>query len=128
MASTYSTWDYYHNRYRGKLRDADYTPAAIQAAAEIDDQTLGRAATAPAAMAEALQNCECVLVDAIHSLGESQAALPIGIQSINNDGIQVTAASAGNLSRQQLEQEALRNICRKYLTRPVNLMYRGVKR
>ena len=43
MASTYSTWDYYHGTYSGKLDEGNYKRMAIQAAAEIDRRTLGRA-------------------------------------------------------------------------------------
>lgn len=132
MASTFSTWEYYHDTYNGKLSEGEYRRMAIQAAAEIDLRTLGRAQEAPAEMAAALQNCECELVDAMHGFDEAHEILPVGIQSINNDGYSVSAGSSNAAgaatSRLQSEDTVLRAICIKYLTRPVNLMYLGVRR
>ncbi|MDL2214476.1 hypothetical protein LJB76_02820 [Clostridia bacterium OttesenSCG-928-O13] len=70
MASTFSTWGYYHNTYSGKLSEADYKRMAIQAAAEIDRRTLGRARDV-VGMEDALQNCECELVDAMQGFDEA---------------------------------------------------------
>lgn len=131
MASTFSTWEYYRDTYNGKLSEADYKRMAIQAAAEIDRRTLGRARDV-VGMEDALQNCECELVDAMQGFDEAHEILPIGIQSVNNDGYSVSAggsnASGGATNRLQSEDVVLRDICLKYLSRPVNLLYLGVRR
>ena len=131
MASTYSTWDYYHNTYSGKLSEADYTRMAVQAYGEINRRTLNRARDV-VGMEDALRDCECELVDAMQGFDEAHEILPIGIQSINNDGYSVSAgastAAGGATNRLQSEDAVLRDICLKYLTMPINLMYLGVRR
>ena len=130
MASTYSTWDYYHSEYHGTLAEGDYTRMAIQAYGEINRRTFGRAKSAPADMADALRDCECELVDALASFAQSYALLPKGINSINNDGLSVSTSygSSNTDSREAGEQAEIRDICQKYLLFPVNLMYAGVAR
>lgn len=130
MASTYSTWEYYHVAYHGTLSETEYARMAIQAAGEINRRTFGRAKTAPADMADALRDCECELVDALASFAKSYALLPKGINSINNDGLSVSTSygSSKTDSREAGERAEIRGICQKYLLFPVNLMYAGVSR
>lgn len=128
MASTYSTWEYYHGEYHGNLSEGVYTRQAIKAAAEINQRTFGRAKAAPAYMADALRDCECELVDALASFEASYALLPMGIASINNDGLSVSANSGNaNIGGREATQRAeVRAICQKYLMAPENLMYAGI--
>ena len=130
MASTYSTWEYYHAEYHGTMGEGVYTKQAIKAAGEINRRTYGRAKTAPADMADALRDCECELVDALASFDASFALLPKGISSINNDGLSVATSygSSKTDSREAAQGAEVRAICQKYLLEPVNLMYSGVGR
>lgn len=68
MASTYSTWEYYHDEYHGTLSKAVYTRLSIKATGEINLRTYGRAKSAPAKITDALCVCECEVVDALYSL------------------------------------------------------------
>lgn len=128
MASTYSTWDYYRDEYRGALDEGDYTREAIKAAGEIDRRTFGRAKSAPATMAAAIQNCECELVDALYSFEQSYEALPKGLSSLNNDGLSAVSSYGSSMrnSRETAQSAEIRDICQKYLLDPINLMFAGV--
>ncbi len=129
MASTYSSWEYYRDIYFGARDEAAYRRLAIGAAGEINLRTFGRAATAPAAMAGALRDCECELVDILFSMEQSYALLPQGIASVNNDGFSAaTGTGAGRAdSRAVLHSAEIRAVCHKHLLAPVNLLYTGVR-
>ena len=130
MASTYSTWEYYRDTYHGTLGEGDYSRMAIRAAGEINQRTFGRAQTAPGEMAGALCDCECELVDALTSFDQSYALIPQGISSIANDGLSATTSvgTSRTDSREDILNSQVRQICRKYLLRPVNLLYAGMRR
>lgn len=121
MASTYSTWEYYHGAFCGTLSEEAYTRLAVKAAGEINRRTLGRAKTDPAGMAGALRDCECELAEALASFEVAYALLPKGINSIGNDGLSVSAGG-----REVAQNAEIRAICQKYLMEPENLMYAGI--
>lgn len=124
MASTYSTWDFYKNTYDGQLTQEQHNRNAIKAMAQIDLLTMQRAADARDSMAERLALCECELVDAMQSFANRYELLPKGIASVNTDGLAISAASTQETDRERQEYS---HICMKYLTRPFNLMYRGMR-
>lgn len=128
MPHTYSTWEYYHNVYLGTLSESEYTRRAAQAAGEINRRTFSRATTAPESMSGALCDCECELADCLADFAQSYALLPEGIQSINNDGLALSAGSGGGASdsRSAAQTARVRHICQAYLLYPVNLLYPGV--
>lgn len=115
MASTYSDYAFYKNTFCGELAESDYTRSAIEAKSVIDLQTFKRASTAPAEMLDAVKLCECALVDAIYAYSK----VPHGVTSVNNDGY------SASFTEKDKEPAALRSICKKYLTFPVNLMFGG---
>lgn len=120
-ATTYSTWDYYHSTYGGKLSETAYTQQALGAKAEIDRRTFGRARNAPGEIAGNLCLCECELLDVLHAFGE----IPAGVASISNDGYSIDYGSRSTSANIETEASAAERICRKHLTMPVNLMFAG---
>lgn len=108
----YSTYEAYLAR-GGKLGEADYQAMALKAAAEIDWRTFGRAKNCQE-MAQELSACECELTDVLYLDQSAQ-----GIRTENNDGYSITYTNEED-RRQKLE-----NICRRYLSAPVNLLLSG---
>lgn len=124
---TYSTWEYYSGDYGGKLSKEQYDRNSVKAMFEIDSRTYNKSRTAPESMSAALRDCECELADAVQNFIELYAMLPKGIASVSNDGISVSATTKNAADGQATtEEEEYRAICLRHLTRPVNLMYRGV--
>lgn len=126
MATTYSTWADYRNKYRGRLAQYNYEQAAIKAKATIDRLTFGQALNAPDSMKENLMFCECELADAIHANWEADSLLPKGIASANTDGVSISRDTRTTGGEARSEQSMYLDICRRHLRYPVNLMYRGV--
>ena len=116
MASTYSDYNFYKSEYGGMLSEEDYVKCVEKAYREIVAQTFGRSNAAGAGMYDSLRFCECEIVDAIHEFSET----PGDVVSVNNDGYAVSY-------RQDRSDAAVyARICKKYLTDPDNLMFRGV--
>ena len=128
MVSTYSTWDFYSNVFLGVLPKEQYTRLSAGAAKEIDRRTFGAAESAPESMIEALQYCECELVDTLFAFERSFSLIPDGLIAINNDGFSASTAPATNKGngRTEAQSEKARLICQRWLLRPVNLLYAGV--
>jgi len=118
---TFTDFAFYRNVYKGALCEADYNGAVFEAHAEIVFQTSGRAI--PESMQDAVEVCECSLVDVIAGHKKSSAMIPDGITSVSNDGLKVTKSDA-NLTKVRSEER--RDICVRFLQTPVNLMYRGI--
>lgn len=120
MASTYSTWEYYHGTYRGSADEDEYAQLSLLCAMEIDRLTLGEATKAPEVMQERLALCECRMVDSV--IASNELSVAPGVASVSNDGFSVSFkdgdASAAN-------RREIVNIARELLTYPVNLLYRG---
>ena len=116
---TYSTWVYYETEYQGQLDMPEYGRLAPAAKHEIDWMTQGKAEDARAAMADQLARCECEMVDML-ATSQSLGMAP-GVSGVSNDGYSVSFAVG---AREACEKERTR-IGRKYLTRPVNLLFSG---
>lgn len=124
MAATYSTWEYYSGAaHDGKADQTAYVRLAKMAAAEINLRCQGRAEQAPASMTDALQECECALVDILLESEVRQALLPRGIASVSNDGYSVSA-----MGDMPTDDAAIAAVCRRHLMWPTNLLYAGVAR
>ena len=107
----YSTYDKYREQ-GGTLPEAEYLKNGKRAAYIIDHETMGQARDAPAAMADALCDCECALIDALAKGNFSSDR----IQSFTNDGYSETRVTAAE------SRAALRSLLAEYLTVPVNLL------
>jgi len=121
--STYSDYTFYSEEYHGHLDEAAFDASVRTAHAEIVSQTSGRADHAPEHMKEAVQLCECELVDVIDAYKKSAALLPKGVGSVSNDGYTVSVG-AGAASSEETKDRRI--VCSRYLQWPVNLMYRGI--
>lgn len=126
--STYSTWEYYSTTHHGTAAENEYLRLAHKAAGEINNRTFERAAFAREFMKIPLCNCECELVDALHTFEKTAVLVPEGIASISNDGLSVTVDTNNALQNSRLAamEHKAQSICRKHLLRPVNLLYAGV--
>lgn len=122
MASTpYSTWEFYHDTYGGKLQKPAYAQNALKAKFEIDRRTFGQAEDAREDMGHNLSMCECELVDAIYSYDQA----PKGVSGINNDGYSIVFGGRNSNDGMEDEPATLDRICRQYLTEPYNLLFGG---
>lgn len=124
----YANWDFYNRVWHGELTAQEFERWSSRASLEIDRVTHGRAAGAPDTMTGALAQCCCELAEAMCRQDQAASASFGGaVVSENVDGYSVSyRESAGGLDG--AAQNTRMNICRKYLCRPVNLMYTGVQR
>lgn len=124
----YANWDFYNGVWHGELTAQEFERWSSRASLEIDRVTHGRAAGAPDTMTGALAQCCCELAEAMCRQDQAASASCGGaVASENVDGYSVSyRESAGSLDG--AAQNTRMNICRKYLCRPVNLMYTGVQR
>lgn len=120
--STFADYTFY-TEHGGKLSEADYNASVDDAYAEILSQTNGAALAAPDGMKEAVQLCECALVDVLASYREGAALLPKGIGSVSNDSYSVSTGN-GELTTVQTQSVEVASICARFLQWPVNLMCR----
>ena len=116
MASTYSDYNFYKSEYGGMLSEKEYAECVKKAYREIVAQTFGKSNAAGVDMYDPLKLCECEIVDAIHYFSNT----PEDVTSVNNDGYAISYR--GDRS----EAAVYARICKKYLTDPDNLMFRGV--
>ena len=125
----YADYDYYSGIWQGDMSEADFNKWANRAGMEIDRLTQGRSAAAPESMRDALAQCCCELADAMLRQDEAVLATKGGaVAGESVDGYSVTyRGSTENSSLQDAADAARLHICRKYLCRPVNLLYTGVQ-
>lgn len=125
----YADYDYYSGIWQGDMAEADFNKWANRAGMEIDRATQGRAAAAPESMRDALALCCCELADTMLQQDEAVLATKGGaVAGESVDGYSVTyRGSTENSSLQDAADAARLHICRKYLCRPVNLLYTGVQ-
>jgi hypothetical protein len=117
----YSTYAFYTDNYHGSLSESEYNKYSHDAAFEIDRLTFGNATGAPQSMAERLSWAECKVIDLMAADGSVGLTELSGVSSVNNDGYGVSfQGDAAAAHRREIESTA-----RKFLTFPVNLMYRG---
>jgi hypothetical protein len=120
----YATYDYYLNAYDGDLSEADFARCARRASRQIDIATCDRAETAPESMAVHLQQCCCELTDQFHRLENLETTTDAGLlASASNDG--VSENYGGYAAALKQCRDDIRSICLRWLSLPVNLMYRG---
>lgn len=124
MSGTYSSFEAYSGVHLGEMDRERYEKYARMAKTEIDRKTFGRAADAGAEMAGALEACECELADVLHAY----AQVPGGVRSVRNDGYTVEYGSRLKVDNLETVAAATERVCRRYLCRPVNLMYGGAGR
>lgn len=125
----YADYDYYSGIWQGDMSEADFNKWANRAGMEIDRLTQGRAAAAPESMRDALALCCCELADAMLRQDEAVLATKGGaVAGESVDGYSVTyRGNTENGSLQDAADADRLHICRKYLCRPVNLLYTGVQ-
>ena len=116
--------DYYVGK-GGKLSLEEFTALLKDAVYTVDYITFGRIQNPPGSMVERVKDCICAVIDEMHREQQTADLLPRGIASINNDGYSVSRG-AESVHGGDAAQSAYIAICRKYLTRPVNLLYTGV--
>lgn len=110
----------------GQLDEATFQRVLPDAQYTVSMFTLGRSEEPPESMKERVKACLCAMVDLRHNYRESEELLPHGIGSVNNDGLSVSRSARNGSTAEADEQQDYDALCRKYLTRPVNLMYRGI--
>ena len=125
----YANWDFYNRTWHGSMTAQEFERWNSRASLEIDRATQGRAAAAPESMRDALAQCCCELADTMLQQDEAVLATKGGaVAGESVDGYSVTyRGSTGNGSLQDAADDARLHICRKYLCRPVNLLYTGVQ-
>ena len=128
MASTKPTHEEY-KQYGGKLETSDFEGFVDDAAYTASMFTFTRSENPPDIMVERVKRCICELVDVKHAYSLAEQQLPRGIGSVTNDGYSVSRnARNSSVSAETSEQQDYAQVCIKYLTAPVNLMYAGVMR
>ena len=80
----YATWEYYTDRHNAVQEELEFDRLSAVAARKIDIFTGQRAARAAGYKAEAVRECECQLVDYLHTA--EATAQGQGIASVSNDG------------------------------------------
>ena len=125
----YANWDFYNRTWHGSMTAQEFERWSSRSSLEIDRATQGRAAAAPESMRDALALCCCALADTM--LQQAAAVLATrgaAVAGPSVDGYSVTyRGSTENSSLQDATDAARLHICRKYLCRPVNLLYTGVQ-
>lgn len=125
----YANWDFYNRTWHGSMTAQEFERWSSRSSLEIDRATQGRAASAPESMRDALALCCCELADAMLQQDETALATKGGaVAGESVDGYSVTyRGSTEGSSLQDAADAARLHICRKYLCRPVNLLYTGVQ-
>ena len=125
----YANWDFYNRTWHGSMTAQEFERWSARASLEIDRATQGRAAAAPESMRDALAQCCCELADVMMQQDEADRATGGGtVAGESVDGYSVTYRGGAETGSLQDAADAARlHICRKYLCRPVNLMYTGVQ-
>lgn len=122
MEKLHSTWEYYTEEYHGSLPLEKYQRWVLAANAYITFSTGSENQNAPEMMRENLKRCECEVADVLYEFSQ----VPRGVVSVDNDGYKATFGSRYAGGSTESETIVLERICRRYLTFPVNLLYRGV--
>lgn len=115
-------YEYYYER-GGELSEDEFSAVVRDAGYTVSLLTFGRSEEPPERMADRVKTCICEIADIKHSFKETDSQIPKGVSSINNDGYSVTRDSS---SSARSETQMCEEVCRKYLTMPINLMYSGV--
>lgn len=121
--------DITYEEYRqsgGQLDEATFQRVLPDAQYTVSMFTLGRSEEPPENMQKRVKDCLCAMVDLRQGYRESEELLPRGIGSTNNAGLSVSRSVRNGSTAEADEQQDYDALCRKYLTRPVNLMYRGI--
>lgn len=120
----YADWDFYNRTWHGGMTAQEFERWSARASLEIDRATQDRAASAPESMRRALALCCCELAEAMLRQDEAAAATGDGaVAGESVDGYSVTYRTGFQDSVAAVRLD----ICRKYLCRPVNLLYTGVQ-
>lgn len=126
----YANWDFYNRTWHGSMTAQEFERWSSRSSLEIDRATQGRAAAAPESMRDALALCCCELADTMLQQDEAALATKGGAVAGRERGwVQrdpIAAAQRTAAFRTRRTPPRLR-ICRKYLCRPVNLLYTGVQ-
>lgn len=125
----YANWDFYNRTWHGSMTAQEFERWSSRSSLEIDRATQGRAAAAPESMRDALAQCCCELAEVMQRQDSTAQATQGGtVAGESVDGYSVTyRGSTENSSLQDAADAARLRICRKYLCRPVNLLYTGVQ-
>lgn len=127
--STYATWSFYHDEYRGKADESTYRRLAFQAYSKIIELTFRKSEQykSNSRIAIRLALCQCALVDKMKVYEDADEMIPAGLTSINNDGFSASRGSrAGTVSGTDDSEQAFYRLCLGYLRYPINLLYRGI--
>lgn len=81
---SYATWEYYRGSHTAVQTEQEFARLSSIAARKIDIFTGQRAAAATGYKADAVQECECQLIDYLHAA--EATAQGQGITSVSNDG------------------------------------------
>lgn len=111
-----------YQMYGGKLSESIFRNLITKAVRTVSAMTLGRSEKPPKSMEDRVKQCICEIVEIKSFYSQRDEILPRGIQSVTNDRLSVSRSTSGESG----EQSDCEEVCRIYLTRPLNLMYRGI--
>lgn len=125
----YANWDFYNRTWHGSMTAQEFERWSSRSSLEIDRATQGRAAAAPESMRDALALCAASWrIPCCSRMRPSSPSKGGAVAGESVDGYSVTyRGSTENSSLQDATDAARLHICRKYLCRPVNLLYTGVQ-
>ena len=123
---TYIDWTYYEQHGSGSVPQASFDTLAREATQQIDYVTFDRITptTIPESMVDKVKECAVKLVEYLWDA--SQAVVPgRGVVSSERVANWSTNYSLPAEMSPANKDQTMYRICRRYLTRPINLMYAG---
>lgn len=121
----YAQYVFYKDTYHGTMSETSFSIYGARASDEIDVLTFDRLVSQiPAEMQTRVATACCAVADALLEQDRVNTRIAGGaLKSATNDGVSesyITAAEAETATRKKVM-----SICAKYLSFPVNLVYRG---
>ena len=126
----YADYDFYKENWSGKIPTDEYNLIAVQASQQIDYLTFDRL-TNGAEITERVKLCQCELADFLYQreiemgLNDKKAA-PIKSETVDSYRVEHAVTTTTKAKSQGDIDSGVVGVCRKWLTRPTNLMYVGV--
>lgn len=121
----YADFSFYTDVFHGTMPETAFSVFGDRAADEINIRTFDAAMSAPETMKRRVAMACCAVADALFD--QSQANTRTGggaVKSANNDGYSESYSTAEETDK--TIERRITAACAKWLTFPVNLMYRGV--
>lgn len=127
----YADYEFYKANWSGKVPEQRYNYTALRAAHHMDYLTFNRINANN--LTDQIKLCQCELCDYLYALDQQAASMEIidgkGVVKSETVDIWKREYTAPLLSLEYAKTNTdtmIANICKKWLTRPNNLMYAGV--